>query len=65
MMTTRTAGFGEALLVARNRAWAKRVAAMLREGKRPFVAVGAAHVVGAKGLPALLGADGFQLKRIQ
>ena len=55
----------ETLLVARNRAWTKRVAALLRDGKRPFVAVGAAHVAGVDGLPALLGAQGFELKRVQ
>ena len=55
----------EALLVARNRRWAEQVAAMLTANKRPFVAVGAAHVAGIDGLPEMLAARGYTLKRLQ
>ena len=55
----------EALLAGRNRAWALRVAAMLRQGRRPLVAVGAAHVAGPDGLPSLLAAQGYAVKRLQ
>ncbi len=55
----------EALLTARNRAWLPTVAAQIEAGKRPFVAVGAAHMAGPDGLPELLAARGFTVSRLR
>lgn len=54
----------EALLTARNRRWAAALSTALTERPRPLIAVGAAHLVGAEGLVALLEAKGYRLRRI-
>lgn len=54
-----------ALLDGRNAAWLDRIADAVDAGQRPFVAVGAAHMLGSGGLPALLTARGFTVERLQ
>lgn len=55
----------EALMDGRNRAWTQRISAAIEGGSKPFVAVGAAHMLGPQGLPALLAARGYTVTRIQ
>jgi uncharacterized protein len=55
----------EALLDGRNRNWAKQIAAMVDQGSKSFVAVGAGHMAGKNGVPALLMAAGYRVERIQ
>jgi uncharacterized protein len=55
----------EVLLDNRNRNWADILAKMIDQGRAPFVAVGAAHMAGPSGLPALLKAKGYKVEQIQ
>lgn len=55
----------QALLVDRNNAWLDQLVPMLEQGKKPLVAVGAAHIVGPDGLAELLRQRGYTLTRIQ
>ena len=45
----------------RNRNWVKQIEAMLRERKTFFITVGAGHLVGKDGIPAMLRADGYKV----
>jgi len=55
----------EALLTARNRRWTARIGQEMRAGRRPFVAVGAAHMTGRDGLVAMLQHAGYKVTRLQ
>ena len=55
----------QALLIDRNRAWAERILALYTQGKRPLVAVGAAHLAPPQGLPELLAAKGYRVTRLR
>lgn len=55
----------EALLTGRNRRWTQDLVGVMDQGRLPFVAVGAAHLVGPDGLKAMLEERGFTVSRIQ
>lgn len=55
----------QALLVDRNRDWATKIENLLSTEARPLVAVGAGHLLGPDGLPSLLEASGYKVRRIQ
>lgn len=54
-----------ALFTNRNRAWSNSIAGLMKGGAHPFVAVGAAHMAGPDGLPALLAESGYTVTRIR
>lgn len=53
------------LLTDRNRRWVPRIADLIEHGRKPFVAVGAGHVIGEDGVVALLAERGYETRRIQ
>jgi uncharacterized protein YbaP (TraB family) len=56
--------FFETLYFERNRHMARGIAELVDRGGLAFVVVGAGHVVGARGVPALLAADGYAVRRV-
>jgi len=58
------APFFEAIYFERNRRMASDVAGIVDAGGRSFVIVGAAHVVGRLGVPALLASRGYSVRRL-
>lgn len=60
----RMRAFYERVYLARNQSMAQRIDALLREGRTYLVVVGAGHVVGEQGIPALLARSGHRIARV-
>jgi uncharacterized protein YbaP (TraB family) len=54
----------DALITGRNERWTTRIEQMLAENDDALVVVGAGHLVGPGGVPALLAARGFGVERV-
>ena len=52
------------LFTERNRLMADRIEQMLAEGRTPFIAIGALHLTGEDGLPALLKKRGYRINTL-
>lgn len=59
------APFYEQVLFRRNERMAARLEQLALDGRVRFVVVGAGHMLGRRGIPALLGARGFEMRRTQ
>jgi len=64
LMRREEPGLYQSLLVERNEAWAKQVAAMLQQPGTVFVAVGAAHLAGPDSLQQQLKKQGESVERL-
>lgn len=52
------------MLVDRNKNWLPKIDALAAKGGRPFIVVGAAHLVGSDGLIAMLRARGYSVEQL-
>ncbi|WP_370031042.1 TraB/GumN family protein [Qipengyuania mesophila] len=55
----------EVLLRDRNANWAAQIENLLSAREKPLIAVGAGHLLGEAGLPAMLAARGYKVRRIE
>jgi uncharacterized protein YbaP (TraB family) len=53
----------DAIVLRRNNAWVKQIAALMKGSGTQFIAVGAAHLVGKDSLPDQLGKLGYKVQR--
>jgi len=59
------AEFYEVLFFARNEAMAAQLAGLVADGRRRMVVLGAGHMLGPRGIPALLASRGFRVERVE
>jgi uncharacterized protein YbaP (TraB family) len=62
-MKAEAPGLYDAVFARRNMAWSRQLAAVMEGAGTSFVAVGAGHLVGEDGVPALLADLGFEVER--
>ena len=58
------AAFYDAIFFRRNEEMTAQLAELVGDGRRRFVVLGAAHMLGQRGIPALLRARGFRVERV-